>query len=220
MNLRSLTIPSLSLALVLAVAACGSETPETEPLGSPAPDAATQDDTTTAQEPTATDDAGQTTGDDDSQTTGEDSRATGGDTPGATSEVPGEVVAAIRTAEGEAGGTAYELDDQDDDGSWEIDVAVGNRSVEVTVSADGTQVLELDDDDLDDEDRRGLEAAQLTILDAIGNALAERPGTLDDVELGDERGTFAWEVTIDTESRDDVDVYVEVTNGEIVRVDG
>src|SRR5690606_33180100 len=100
------------------------------------------------------------------------------------------------------------------------DVAVGNRSVEVTVSADGTQVLELDDDDLDDEDRRGLESAQLTILDAIGNALAERPGTLDDVELGDERGTFAWEVTIDTESRDDVDVYVEVTNGEIVRVDG
>lgn len=129
-------------------------------------------------------------------------------------------LAAIATAEQEAGGTAYELDDQDDDGTWEVDVAVGDRSVEVTVSADGSEVVRTDDDGrLDGDDRRALDAATTGLVDAITTALAEVDGTLDDVELDDEGGTFAWEVSIDEQGGGDVEVYVDVTTGKVLRVD-
>lgn len=61
--------------------------------------------------------------------------------------------AAIEAAEQEADGTAYEIDDQDDDETWEVDVAKGKTSSEVQVAADGTARVEDADDDLDDDDR-------------------------------------------------------------------
>lgn len=125
---------------------------------------------------------------------------------------------AIAAAEDEAGGTAYEIDDQEQDGSWEVDVAVGDRSVEVTVDADGA-VTRTDDDDLDGDDRAGLDAATITLVEAIELAIGEVGGVLDDAELEEDDGTHYWEVSLDgTDRGDDVEVKVSVT-GEVLETD-
>lgn len=95
----------------------------------------------------------------------------------------------------------------------------GDRSVEVTVSPDGTTVESTEEDDLDAEDRDALDAASITVVEAIEIAVGEVGGVLDDVELDEEDGTYAWEVTLDgTDSGDDVEVLVSVT-GEVLRTD-
>lgn len=127
---------------------------------------------------------------------------------------------AIATAEQSEGGTAYAIDDEDDDRSWEVDVMVGDRSVEVEVSWDGNSVISRDDDDDDDDDeRRALERAQVSLSEAIQAALAEVPGELDDAELDDDDDRDHWEVTIDEASDDDVEVYVSIEDGSIIKVD-
>ena len=128
-------------------------------------------------------------------------------------------LAAISTAEGATGGVAYEIDDQDDDGTWEVDVRVGDSSVEVKISADGTQVLGQENDDLDDNDRAGLDAASITLSDAIQTAVDHAGGTLDDAELDDnDNNQYYWEVSVDTDQQDDIEVHVSVT-GDIIEVD-
>lgn len=126
---------------------------------------------------------------------------------------------AIATAAQAAGGTAYELDDADDDGQWEIDVMVGDRNHEVTVAADGQTVVSREEDDADTEDRNRLQQAQTTIEQAIEAALMEVPGNLDDVELDDDNGRTVWEVTVDEQNMQDVEVYVDVVTGDVVRAD-
>ena len=126
---------------------------------------------------------------------------------------------AIATAEQSEGGTAYAIDDEDDDRSWEVDVMVGDRSVEVEVSWDGNSVISRDDDDDDDDERRALERAQVSLSEAIEAALAKVPGELDDAELDDDDDRDAWEVTIDEADDDDVEVYVSIEDGSIIKVD-
>ena len=118
---------------------------------------------------------------------------------------------AIAAAEKEGGGTAYEVDDQDDDGVWEIDVAKGAKSVEVDVAKDGTATAG-DEDDLDDDDRAGLKAAKIDLPQAIEAALEKVDGTFDEAELEEEGGTHFWKISIDV-SGDDTDVLVDVTTG-------
>lgn len=123
---------------------------------------------------------------------------------------------AIALAEAETGGTAFEIDrEDDDDEGWEVSVAVGDEEVDVHINLAGTQVIEIDrDDDLDDDERAALEAATITLAEVIRTALAEVDGILDDVDLDDDEGTYAWEVNLD----DDIEVYVSVT-GEVLRID-
>lgn len=222
------TIAVVACVSVLVLSACGGDddtavdpatTADTEP---PPPTAATADtaDSTGTTETTATTSATSTGATTDDAGTADDAvPTTAAATTTTVTEDAEEWRTAIDTAESEAGGTAYELDDQDDDDTWEVDVAVDDRSVEVTVSADGTQVVGTEDDDLDDDDRRALAAATITLADAITTALAEVPGTFDDAELDADDGTFAWEVTIDVAPDDDVDVYVDVTTGTVLRVE-
>lgn len=203
---RTLTT-ALALTLALGLTACGSDdTPTTE---TPAEGVAVETPTETG------DDA-------DADTT------TSADEPAATATAPSAdpdadltdiALAAIRTAEAEAGGEAYEIDDTDDDGTWEVDVRVGDRSVEVTVDPEGTTVLETEDDDLDGEDRAALDAATVTLTEAIEIAIDEAGGVLDDAELETDDGRQAWEVTVDTEEHDDLEVLVSVT-GDVIKVDG
>ncbi|GAA1135120.1 PepSY domain-containing protein [Ornithinicoccus hortensis] len=219
---------SLAGLLALTLAGCGDNSDETTAgVSAPASSDAAEGEATPADEgaDTTTPDDGA----DDAATSSDAAAETGGDDASATTEAAAggatdaeeqlaRLEAVIAVAEGEAGGTAYEIDDQDDDGSWEVDVAVGDRSIEVTVSADG-QVVETEEDDLDEDDRDALAAATITIVDAAAAGLDEVDGTLDDIELDEEDGTFAWEVTIDTADDDDVEVYVDVTTGEVIRVD-
>lgn len=216
-NSQRLTLTTaLALTLTLGLAACGEGEPDTstpaEQPGATAPaetgEATTDDATDGATDDAATTDGGAATDDD----------ATTGD---AGADLTALGLTAIATAEAETGGTAYEIDDLDDDGTWEVDVRVDDHSVEVTLSQDGTEVLETEQDDLDDDDRAALDAATITLSDAIELAVAEVNGVLDDAELeGEDDGRpHHWEVSVDTAERDDVEVLISVT-GEVLGTDG
>lgn len=194
------SVSALSLTVILALTGCG--------------DGGSEDDSGTPGGP-PTETAGADQGDDHQ---GDDQ---GGPDTGAAlpSDVTQAALQAIATAEAEAGGTAYEIDDEDDDEAWEVGIAVDDRGVEVKVSADGTTVTGTDDDDDLNDERTGLQQAQVGIADAIETAIAEVGGTLDDAELSDDDGRYAWEVTVDADGDDDVEVYVDITSGEVLGVD-
>ncbi len=145
---------------------------------------------------------------DDASATGEDGAAGGSDASAA--------VAAIAAAEDEAGGTAFSIDDADDDDTWEVDVAVGDGTVTVEVDQAG-EVVGTEEDDLNPAVVQALDAAQVSLADAVESVLAEADGTLDDAELEEEDGSFdTWTVTVD-EQGDAVDYRVDVASGEVVR---
>ncbi len=112
-------------------------------------------------------------------------------------------VTAITTAEARAGGRAFELERGDDD-TWEVHVAVGDREVEVVVSAQGTDVQSSrDDDGIDAEERAALDAAVTTLADAVRIAATGNPGgeRLDEVRLDEDGGVWRWSVEVMTARR-------------------
>ncbi|WP_131103925.1 PepSY domain-containing protein [Ornithinimicrobium sufpigmenti] len=213
-----------ALALALGLGGCSSE--DAEAPTQPTAQDAVGDDTTAPETgdtgtPAAGDAGTQDAG--DSANTGDAAEATpDGTTDGTSASTTGDATAqalqAIQTAEEEAGGTAYAIDDQDDDGSWEVDVVVGDRSVEVTVGADGS-VVGTEDDDLDDDDRAGVDAATITLSEAIEQAVGEVGGHLDEAELDEDDGSHFWDVSLDgTDRGDDIEVTVSVT-GEVLEIE-
>jgi len=208
---KSTLTTALALTLALGLSACGSDdTPTTE----------SPEEGVAVETPAGTgDDSPDTTTSADEATSTDESTATGTTTPAdPDADLTDIALTAIRTAEAEAGGEAYEIDDIDDDGTWEVDVRVGDRSVEVTVDSEGTTVLETEDDDLDGEDRAALDAATVTLTEAIEIAIDEAGGVLDDAELETDDGRQAWEITVDTGEHDDLEVLVSVT-GDVIKVD-
>lgn len=214
---------ALALAFAVGLSACGGQgdagagvNPQTPSADQPAQGGAGSSDDT--DEGTSGDDATDDT--DDTGTADDDATGEGQDSTAGAADLTATALLAVATAEQETGGTAYEIDDQDDDGTWEVDVALEGRSVEVTVSADGTTVVGTeDDDDLDEEDRAGLAAATITLQDAIRVAVEEVGGVLDDAELEEEDGQHYWEVSVDTtDGDDDVEVKVSVA-GTVLSVD-
>lgn len=184
------TLATLALAGLLAtgLAACGLDD-EDGASGSGTPTEATEE-----SSPTPTDDAT------------EGSRDAGASTVQ-------DLGWAIDAAEGEVGGTAYQVDREDR--GWEIDVAVDGRSTEVRIGPEGAVVGTGDDDDLDDDDRRSLDAARITLREAVQAAVAQVPGDVTDAELDREDGTHVWEVGLE-DAGDEIDVDVDVTDGSVV----
>lgn len=206
-----------SAALALALAGCGTQPGADDDVdgansGTPAP---TAEQTTGGAGETATSsptDAG--------SASPTDTATTGAATTGAATS-GGDVNTAqnaIETAESEVGGQAMDLD-YDDDGEWEIEVVSDGQYTEVTVSADGGTVVETDDpDDLDSDDQREFDAAEISLADAITTATDEHPGNIDDVELETEDGTVVYQVDLYVGSdNSDLSVYVDAANGEIVK---
>lgn len=204
-----------ALLLALGLSACGADDGTTgegsSPSGAASPSAEASsgaDDTSAAEE---SDDV-ETPSDDDQSAAGSDDAAGTGDAD----DVTAAGLAAIATAEDEAGGEAMEIDDSDDDGTWEIEVRAGDRVVEVDVSADGAEVLGTQEDDLDDDDAAALDAAQVSLAEAVEAAIADAGGMLDDASLEDEDGTPRFEVSLDgSEAGDDVEVLVDAGTGEV-----
>jgi uncharacterized membrane protein YkoI len=124
-----------------------------------------------------------------------------------------EGVRAVTTAESAAGGRGFELDV--DDGRWEIHVAVGDREVDVRVSADGSVVesSEDDGDGIDADDRRALEAATTTLADALRIAASQNPGDdrIESASLEREDGSAVWKI----EFEGDAAVRVSGADGSI-----
>lgn len=126
--------------------------------------------------------------------------------------------AAIDTAEAENGGTAHHID-WDDNEHWEIDV-IGDREWEYHVSADGSSVEETDEDDVDGDDQREVEQAEVSLLEALETALEDTPGTIDDAELDEDDGTLHWEVGIYADgSSDSTDIRIDAQSGDITGSD-
>ncbi|SKC81128.1 Uncharacterized membrane protein YkoI [Krasilnikoviella flava] len=123
---------------------------------------------------------------------------------------------AIATAEKKAGGTAFAIDDPDRDNTWEIGVATGKISVEVEVSADGTEVVGTRDDDLDADDRQAIADAKFSITQAIERTVATSGGDLDDAELDEDDGRFQWSVTVLVDGAE-VDFRVGTQDGTVTQ---
>lgn len=196
---RSLLTVAAALTLSVPLAACGDTD---EPTDQPAVTGGAQDET----EPG---DAGNDAG----------TQGTTDDTGASPSGSQDALATAVSSAEDEAGGTAFEID-LEDDGEWEVSVAVGEEEVQVRVSADGSEVLDSrSDGTLDRDELAALEVATVPITEAVATALGEVGGTFDDADLDDDGGTVSWTVTIDRDGDDDVEVYVDIASGEILEIE-
>lgn len=194
-----------SAALALVLAGCGSseqategapKNTETVSTSTPSEKATTQ--TLAGSSPTASADsaAGATT--------------KGGDGDSAQN--------AIETAQSEVGGQATDIDFDDDDKQWDLTLVNDGKATEVTVNADGGDVLQQDNDDtLEADDQQEFDTAQITLADAVNTATAERSGTINDAELTQENNMVVYKVDLYTGAdNSEVTILVDATNGDIV----
>lgn len=128
-------------------------------------------------------------------------------------------IAAIQLAESETDGVAFALDAEGSRG-WDIDVAANGEVFEVRVNPEGTSVTSTRSDGrIDVDDRLRLEAAKVTLSDAITTAADEAVGNLTEAELDRFMATpVVWSVTFENGS-DDVEVAVDVVTGKVVNVE-
>lgn len=204
MNYRRIAISTIAVA-ALGLAACTS--PETQQPGDAVTVAPTAGDTQPAQPTETTEQAPP------AETTPAEQPA---DVPAGAEEQLASALAAIDFAEAELGGIAHKIDDEDNNRSWEIKLLLPDGShVEAEVDRDATQVLRTENEDSDIT-----QAPPTTIQEAINAAFAHLPGVLDDAELDREDGRLVWEVEFDQTARgDDVDVYLDATTLEVIKVD-
>lgn len=141
-------------------------------------------------------------------------------TAGAGAEAGAVAGAIVAAEEAVTGGQAFEVDRKEAGEGWEVKLAVEDREQEVEVSPDGQRVTPQEtDDELDQEDREHLAQVQVPLEDAVRTALDEVGGTLDGAQLGTEDGATVWEVDVDDPQGISVDVYVDVENGSVLKVD-
>ena len=131
-----------------------------------------------------------------------------------------EYAAAIAAAEALIGDGAFafdlerEDDDDDDDEIFNIDVAEGTTVHEIDILADGTaRIDETETHEIDSEDQREIDTAELTMIEAIEAALAHHNGTIEEVELETENGQVVWTVDFEDDSFDDL--HVNAVTGEV-----
>lgn len=129
--------------------------------------------------------------------------------------------AAIDTALGAVdNGIVYDIDRDTDDGNtvWDIRVASGGTEHEVVVSEDGSQVVEQESGDSDD-DAREAEQADVDAKTALQTAVDAQGGTLDEMELDTPFGSdvLQWEIKLDQEDGSRTTVNVDASSGEIIQ---
>lgn len=199
---RRLAVPAaLALTLGLALTACADDSDDGAPAAETTTSTGDEAATDTTTDDAATDDMGDAAS--PSASAAPEHRTAAG-------------LLAIATAEKKAGGTAYAIDDPDRDNTWEVDVATGTISVEVEVSADGTEVVRTQEDDLDADDRRALTDATVSITQAIERTVAKSGGDLDDAELDEDDGRYHWSVTVLVDGAE-TDYRVGTQDGKVVQ---
>lgn len=151
--------------------------------------------------------------------TSDDNNATDGTAQQGTVDAS-EYAAAITAAEELIGDGAFafdldrEDDDDDDDEIFNIDVAEGTTVHEIDILADGTaRIDETETHEIDSDDQREIDTAELTMIEAIEAALAHHNGTIEDVELETEDGQVVWKIDYKDDSFDDL--HVNAVTGEI-----
>ncbi|MGP5243922.1 PepSY domain-containing protein [Corynebacterium variabile] len=110
------------------------------------------------------------------------------------------------------GSYAVEVDEEDGR-AWEITLVADGKGVEVTVDNATGEVTGERSTDLDAEQR---EAPSVTAAEAVDAALAEKPGTLDSLDLDQDGGTVVWEATVIDGTRE-WDIVIDASSGDILR---
>ncbi len=110
------------------------------------------------------------------------------------------------------GSYAVEVDEEDGR-AWEITLVADGKGVEVTVDNATGEVTGERSTDLDAEQR---EAPSVTAAEAVDAALAEKPGTLDSLDLDQDNGTIVWDATVIDGTRE-WDIVIDASSGDILR---
>ncbi len=191
---------SMSLVAALVLAGCGDSEDATGNTAATTP---------TSQTPTETPSETQS---DTPSASPEDST-----TPDDAAETDAVFATAIRTAEDAVkGSVAIDYDRDEDDDDIDIDVVAGGVEYELELSADGTRVLSQERDDrLDGDDLAKVRAAKVLITEAVATALAQAPGTVEDVELDREDGVVRWEIEIKS-GGSTTELYVDAASGKLI----
>lgn len=128
-----------------------------------------------------------------------------------------QAVAAIKLAETQANGRAFELDSEDLS-RWEINVASNEREIEVRANRAGTEVTRTrDDGPIDATDRDQLADATVPMVDAVSTAGESAQGTVSSAELTTHQNALVWSVEFDSGSKD-TEVFVDAATGKVLHV--
>lgn len=110
-------------------------------------------------------------------------------------------------------GVITELDT--DDSYYEIFVYDGETEWELEVDRESFEIIDTEDDGIDSDDQEKAEAVEIDFVEALVTAADEGGAIADEAELDTEDGTVVWEIVL----TNDVEVYVDVVTGEVVKVD-
>lgn len=200
-TLAALTASVLSVG---ALAACGDDSDDakstvTVTQSAPADNASGSDSTAA----TTTSQSGGTGSSDTAGSTG------GTDSTGSSVDAAGALETAL---DAKPGSYAVEVDEEDGR-AWEITLVADGKGVEVTVDNATGEVTGEQSTDLDAEQR---EAPSVTAAEAVDAALAEKPGTLDSLDLDRDNGTIVWDATV-IDGTQEWDIVIDASTGDILR---
>ena len=235
---RHLSLAALALSALL-LTGCGGDggdggaggdgTTAPAETGAPADtatpdDSASPDDTATPDDSASPDDSA--TPDDDGTATASGSaspsESPGDDATGGSGGEAAVVASAVAAAEDAVGGDAqaFEIGREDSPASWEVTVAADDREHQVYVSQDGEDVISQEEEGgLDSDDGEKLAQVRVPLDEGLATALETVNGTVDEAQLETEDGTTVWEVEIDEPDGNSVDVFVNVEDGSVLKID-
>ena len=215
---RKTALTGTGVLAALALAACGT-TADNGDDGSVSPEV---DASSAVASTPATDDASTTSASASSSASSTSASSTAaaagsGSATGQADDLAYAVIDAVLEKHGD--GIIVEVDANDDDTTWEVDVVVGEEVKELDVTADG-DITETDRES-DLEDVQKAKDAEVTAQQALDTAREGRDGvTLDKMDLDDDNGTLQWEVEFDREDGSDgPEVEIDARSGEVLTVD-
>ncbi|WP_240008981.1 PepSY domain-containing protein [Micrococcus luteus] len=210
---RKTALTGTGVLAAVALAACGT-TSDNGDEGSTSPGV---DASSSVASTPATDDASTTSASASSSASSTAAAAGSGSGTGQADDSAYAVIDAVLEKYGD--GIIVEVDANDDDTTWEVDVVVGEEVKELDVTAEG-DITETGRES-DPEDVQKAKDAEVTAERALDTAREGRDGVaLDEMDLDDDNGTLQWEVEFDREDGSDgPEVEIDATSGEVLTVD-
>ncbi|UOO41155.1 PepSY domain-containing protein [Priestia megaterium] len=112
-----------------------------------------------------------------------------------------------------------------DDGvkQYEVDITKGNKEYDVDIDSSSGKIIEFDEDQKDDEDKKeeNLQNASpaVSLDQAIKTALKSAKGTVNETDLDQENNRLVYEIEIDTADKREATVSVDAKNGDVISVE-
>lgn len=118
------------------------------------------------------------------------------------------VFAIIDAVEAEySNGFIVDVDTDDDESDYDVEIVVGNELHELDVTADGT--ITVDETDTDDDKIAKAGEATVTVTDALKQAFEQHPNaTFDQIDLDEDNGSLQWEIELDDTDGSDIELKV------------